>query len=443
MIGRRSSAPAPLVEPEAPVAPEYEGGLQGVGNGQAIGWVWSPQDPHARVAVKVALDGEIVAEGIAELERIDLVALGKGDGAHGFVIGLPATAATAGCHRILALAGRELVALDPSPSFWQEAAPQSPWSEVSFEPDGRLGPAAAEPPSQGRARAILAAGGWLFEADDFQAPSAPTAGELDELTARIEATTAALGDIGVHYLPAVIGPKALTCAGIVDSHLAAGHLWLDALCERLRDSDSAELFSLGPPLRDAARKVSCFHRTDADWNDAGAFFAARALAKELAKRIPGLRPPTTDELHLRQISEYFGSLADATLHELIEDVLVPVEAEVQPERGIALDRRSMRALRMPLDDHLAGMVGVHTRLYVQAEDVRRPGCEGIRLAVVGDGAALGPLAWLAECAERTTFWWSGTLQLDRLELELPHAVVHLIRMRELPALLQTGYGSER
>lgn len=37
MIGRRSSAPAPLVEPEAPVAPEYEGGLQGVGNGQAIG----------------------------------------------------------------------------------------------------------------------------------------------------------------------------------------------------------------------------------------------------------------------------------------------------------------------------------------------------------------------------------------------------------------------
>lgn len=127
---------------------------------------------------------------------------------------------------------------------------------------------------------------------------------------------------------------------------------------------------------------------------------------------------------------------------MIDDVLVPVEREVEPETAIALDRRSMRALRMPLEEHLAG-TGVHARLYVQTEDVRRSASEGIRLAVVGDSQALGPLAWLAECAERTTFWWSPTLQLDRLELELPHAVVHLIRMRALPGLLETDYGSER
>jgi len=421
----------------------YEGGLQGVGNGQAIGWAWSPGDPDARIGVKIVLDGEVVAEGSAQLERPDLAAAGKGDGAHGFVIDLPAAAAAAGRHRILALAGPELAALDPSPSFWHEASSQSVWSGVSFQPGGGIGAPVADPPVEGRSRAVLGLGGWLFHADDIQAPSSPAADEVGELAARIEATTAALAAIGVHYLPAVVGPKALAHTDIVEPRLAAGHLWLDALCERLRDSDGAELFTLMAPLRDAARRVACYHRTDADWNDVGAFFAAKALAKELAKRIPGLRPPVAGELHLLPVPGYLGSLADAMLHELIDEVLVPVEAEVEPEPGLALDRRSMRALRMPLEDHLASSDGVHTRLYAQAQDIRRLGSEGIRLAVVGDGAALGPLAWLAECAERTTFWWSPTLPLDRLELELPHAVIHLIRMRALPGLLETGYGAGR
>ncbi len=303
-----------------------------------------------------------------------------------------------------------------------------------------LEPAVVNPPFEVISRAVLAPGGWLFDAADFQAPTPAPAAEVEELARRIEATSAALAAIGVHYLPVIVGPKALVCTGLVKSRLAAGHLWLDALRERLRESDSAELFPLVPPLRDATRRFSCYQRTNADWNDVGAFFAARALAKELAKRIPGLRPPSASELHLLQVHEYLGSLADATLHELIEDVLVPVDAEVKSESGVALDRRSMRALRMPLDDHLAAAEGVHRRLYLQAPEVRRPGSEGIRLAVVGDGAALGPLAWLAECAERTTFWWSATLALDQLELELPHAVLHLIRMRDLPGLLATDYG---
>jgi hypothetical protein len=300
----------------------------------------------------------------------------------------------------------------------------------------------AEPPVQSSSRAILAPGGWLFDADDFQAPAAPPADEIDALAARIEATTAALSAIGVHYLPAVVGPKALACIGIVPSRLAAGHTWVGALRERLRDSDSAELFPLVPALRDATQRFSCYHRTDADWNDAGAFVAARALAKELAKRIPGLRPPVAGELHLRQVPDYLGSLAAAALHELIEDVPVPVDAEVEAEVGVALDRRSMGALRMPLDDHLDAVEGLHTRLYTQAPDVRRPGSEGIRLAVVGEDFALGPLAWLAECAERTTFWRATTPPLKQLELELPHGVVHLIRMRAFPGLLAAGYGAD-
>jgi SGNH hydrolase-like domain, acetyltransferase AlgX len=441
MIGRRSTTSAPLSEPEVALPAKYQGGLQGVGNGQVIGWAWSPAEPDARIVVKIVVDGEIVAEGVAGLERIDLVAAGMGDGAHGFVVDLPAAAATAGHHRILALVGPDLVALDPSPSFWQEATPRSAWSEVIFQPGGRLGPPVADPPLEERAHAVIAQGGWLFDAEDFQTQSSPSAGEVEELVKRLETTTAALAAIGVYYLPVVAGPKALMHTDIVDPRLATGRLWLDALRIRLRDSNNAELFSLLPPLRDAARRVACYHRTDADWNDVGAFFVARALAKELAKRIPGLCPPTASELHLCQVPGYLGSLADATLHELIDDVLVPVDTEVGPEEGVAIDRRSMRALRMPLDDHLAGTDGVHTRLYVQAEDVMRPASKGIRLAVVGDGQALGPLTWLAECAERTTFWWSASLQMNRLELELPHAVVHLIRMRSLPGLLKTDYGS--
>lgn len=433
----------------------YEGGLQGVGNGQAIGWAWNPRDPGARVAVTIALDGEVVAEGVAALERPDLAAAGKGDGAHGFVIDLPVITGAAR-HGILALAGPELAAINVSPSFWHEAAADSPWAGVAFHPGERLGAPVAAPPAMGARRAVLAPGGWLFDAEDFDRSSTPETGQVEELAARIEATSTMLAELGVHYLPAVIAPKALLCGGLIESPsahpdapesvedtaapAAAGQSWLQALRQRLRDSDRVELFSLVEPLRDAGRRVSCYHRTDADWNDAGAFFAARAIAKELAKRLPNLRPPTAEDLHLLQVPDFRGSLAEAALYELREDVLVAVQSSVEPEAGVAFDPRRRRALRMPLDDHLAGADGVHTRLYVQAEDVRRAGSEGIRLAVIGDGAALAPLAWLADCAERTTFWWSSMPDLRALELELPHAVIHLIRMRELPTLLRGAYG---
>jgi hypothetical protein len=333
----------------------------------------------------------------------------------------------------------------------------------------------ADPPLDSSSRAIVTRGGWLFDADDFKAPLTPPAEQVEELALKIEAATAALAAIGVYYLPVVVGPKSLACTGTVAARLAAGHLWVGALRERLRDSDCAELFSLAPAMRDAVRRVGCYHRTDADWNDVGAFFAARAVAKELAKRIPGLRPPAPSELHLLPVPDYLGTLAGATLHELIEDVPVPVDEEVEPEAGVALDRRAMRALRMPLDGHLVAAEDpqarlaedshtrlaedlharlaedshtrlaedLHPRLYLQAPDVRRPGSEGIRLAVVGDGVALGPLTWLAECAERTTFWRSVTPPLEQMELELPDAVVHMIRMRALPGLLDADYGSAR
>ena len=83
-----------------------------------------------------------------------------------------------------------------------------------------------------------------------------------------------------------------------------------------------------------------YHRTDADWNDLGAFFVARALLKEAHKRVPALRPSALADLHLRALDGYLGTLADAPKLELLDGELVPCERRGR-ERGGRL--RSTRA----------------------------------------------------------------------------------------------------
>lgn len=53
------------------------------------GWAWNPAAPHSPVTVRVHIDGQIVAEGMAVQHRPDLQAAGIGDGHHAFFIPLP------------------------------------------------------------------------------------------------------------------------------------------------------------------------------------------------------------------------------------------------------------------------------------------------------------------------------------------------------------------
>ncbi len=397
--------------------------MQGVGNGVALGWVADRLDLDTRVGVSVVVDGELVAEGVADIARPDLASLELGDGAHGFMVALPERLQTPARHRILLLAGPELTPVPAAPSFWHRPSLDGTWSDVVFEPGGALSARVPDPPAAPERRALVASG-WLCDAAELAAHGPLAEDRLDRIVAALEANASACAALGIGYVPALIPRKRDVLSGAPEGERE----WVTQLSARLRDHDHVELLDLLGVLRDAARYGSAYHRTDAGWNDRGAFFAARALLKEAHKRVPALRPPALADLRLRPIHEYRGTLADATKVRSVGGRLAPceVEVEVEAEHGVAIDAGELHALRMPVERHLAEAGSSHLRVYAAPEQDDRA-----RLALIGDEAALALVPWLAECASRTTFFWTRGLPLDQLELELPPVVLHLIREAEL------------
>jgi len=405
-------------------ADRYEGCLQGVGNGHALGWCWEPAAPNDSVRVAIMVDGAVVAEGLADIARPDLAEYGNG--AHGFMIALPDSLQAPGRHRMLALAGPDKTAIMTAPSFWHEAKSSDGWSDVVFEPgeptpQGWLPAKVPEPPALPDRRAVIVAG-WLFDAREFEPYPEPTPAELDAIVVNLATATEKCAAIGVTYLPVLVPDK----RRVVGVAPPAGRGWIAALGARLRDIDEVELIQLQPVLRQADRHGPPYHRTDTDWNDLGAFFVARALLKEAHKRVPALRPPALADLHLRAVPRYRGTLADAPKLELLDGELVSCKADVESEDGVVIDPSKLHALRMPVGKHLVEAGSNHLRIYTNSARE-----EEARLAIVGDSASLPVVTWLAECTRRTTFLWTQALPLTQLELELPPVVFHLIREADL------------
>jgi hypothetical protein len=299
---------------------------------------------------------------------------------------------------------------------------------------GAGGAAVADPPpreprrAQRALRAVMI-DGWLYDAREFEHSRSPSDVELDAIAASLAATAAACDAIGSLYMPVLVPAK----RHLVGAGAAGDRRWVRALRARLRDLDEVELHDLLAVLRDATRHGPLYHRTDADWNDRGAFFAARAMLKEVHKRLPGLAPPALSELRLRAVGQYRGSLAEAALLQRAEEELVPCRAQVRAEEGVVIDAHALRALRMPLEPHLLDAGVGHVRVYVNpphtgaAADVNAAPC----LAVVGDAATLAVVRWLAERASRTIFFSSHALPLALIERERAPVVFHVIGEREL------------
>jgi acetyltransferase AlgX (SGNH hydrolase-like protein) len=387
----------------------------------ALGWAVDRSNLEARVSVAVVVDGEIVAEGVADIARPDLAPLDLGDGAHGFMVTLPEHLQTPARHRILALAGPEQVAISAAPSFWHRPSHDGSWSDVVFEPGGALSASVPDPPPLPERRALVAKG-WLCDANELTERGPVGEDRLNQIATALAKVASACAELGIAYVPALIPRKRDVLAGPPPGERA----WVEQLVARLRDLDHVELLDLLPVLRDAARHGSAYHRTDADWNDRGAFFAARALLKEAHKRVPALRPPAVSELRLRQVPAYRGTLVDAPKVQLLAGELVPCELQIDAEHGIVIDPSELHALRMPVERHLAEAGSAHLRVYATpAQD------DHARLALIGDSAALALVPWLAERTSRTTFFWTPDLPLHQLELELPPVVLQLLRETDL------------
>lgn len=71
------------------VAPTLEGRVDAIDQNRLFGWVWSPQQPDARIEVIVRLNGHALLRTKAESERVDLRRNGIGDGKHAFEVELP------------------------------------------------------------------------------------------------------------------------------------------------------------------------------------------------------------------------------------------------------------------------------------------------------------------------------------------------------------------
>lgn len=394
--------------------------MQGVGNGVALGWAADRGEPDARIEVALVVDGEIVAKGVANVPRPDLADMALGDGAHGFLIELPAHLQTPARRRIVALAGAEQVPLKPAPSFWHKPTAEGAWSDVIFEAGGGLSAKVPDPPAPRSDRRAIREGAWFFLEGEGR-------GSMSELVraqtvAALVANAQRCGAQGIAYIPALIPSKRDVVLGS-DKGERRG---LAALRAALREVDEVELLDLLGVLRDCKRGGSPYHRTDADWNDRGAFFVARALLKEAHKRVPALSPPAVTELHVRPVPGYRGTLADVPQLEMQEGELMECNAEVPSEPGIALDPSRLRSLRMPVESYLAQAGDTHVRVYATPERD-----EEARVAVVGDEAALSLIPWLAERTSRTTFFHTRELPLAQLEVELPRAVLHLLRESDL------------
>ncbi len=434
--GRRAAGAAKRTKGKATATtPAYEGLLQGVGNGVALGWAADRAHRAQRVPVALVVDGEIVAEGVADVPRPDLADMDLGDGAHGFLIELPERLQTPARRRIVALAGAEQAPLTSAPSFWHKPTADGAWSDVIFETGGALSAKVPDPPASAGPRRAVCEGAWLFLEEEEKKEKREEGREVVDI-ARFAGTAAALArnarecsELGIAYIPALIPRK----REVVSGARASVRKGLAALRAQLREVDDVELLDLLGVLRDAGRGGSPYHRTDADWNDRGAFFVARALLKEAHKRVPALSPPPVSDLHVRAVPGYRGTLADVPKLRLEGEELVECELEVAAEPGIALDPSRLRALRMPVEQHLAQAGETHLRVYSTPEHD-----EEARAAVVGDAAALSLIPWLAECTSRTTFFWSRELPLAQLELELPRVVLHLLRESDLAQLSAPG-----
>jgi hypothetical protein len=86
-------APAPegaagIVATEARQA-RLQGSVDYLSPSRVAGWVWDPDNPDARLQISIEVDGTEVGSVVADRFRSDLLAAGKGDGAHGFNIEMP------------------------------------------------------------------------------------------------------------------------------------------------------------------------------------------------------------------------------------------------------------------------------------------------------------------------------------------------------------------
>lgn len=112
------AADKPDVAPEQNNAKPLKGRVDAIDQGRVFGWAFDPETPEKRLAIRVLLDGKVIAEALADRNRPDLKRNGIGDGNHAFEIALPEMASARSSELVVLAAtgqGGELPLRVPKP----------------------------------------------------------------------------------------------------------------------------------------------------------------------------------------------------------------------------------------------------------------------------------------------------------------------------------------
>ncbi len=409
--------------------------MEAVIDGHVVGWAWDPAQPSARLRLRVLVDGLVVTEAFAGLERPDLVAAGIGDGLHAFHVALPEELADGLAHTIEVLAGPELRALTPAGGFMARVQGQDhPFANTAFI--SNVQPALPDDPSP--QRALIGKQGTLFLCRDRNLTLEQLSGTRtlsdEDVKAHVDALVArrdCFSALGVPYVFAVAPMKERVYAELLPDGLQVRETKRTPaqLARALRDVDGCELLDLLPALRDARTHGRIYHVTDSHWNDRGAFFGARALLKEAAKRVPGLRLPAPTEMRLVPRQGFRGDLADKPKVALVgQELVVCDEPDRWTEEIETQDPRTLRARRRPAEEHLHVSATRPPQVFEISSAPELPRC-----MLVGDSFCLMLLQWLAECFSRLAFMWTPEPPPEAIEAERPDIVLHVKAERFLIA----------
>jgi len=438
-----------------------EGRVDGVRRGFLMGWAHDPARPGDRLELDARIDAVQLGRCLADLNRGDLVRRGIGDGRHAFRVKLPQPLEPGSEHLVTVRACADGTILPLAENYHADPSgdPEGQRLILTVEPgeigmarprvdeDGggnggaealrrdETGSRAREsahwlPPRPSVPQALLGSGGWLFA---YEGPerlarvlgTRPASADKARAQVRVlQAREERLKELGVGYLVATMPNKAAVYA----EHLPPG-LTLepegrpaDQLSAVLREDARFEILDLLAVLRHARRHGRAFLRQgdQLTWN--GAFHAARAVTKELAKRFAAVQPPSTAALELGTLVESTDQLSLRERVTLLggEAVLVATSDEIA-DRDADLARKQLTAMYVPLPTELAAQLGSGGALLEHGNGADLP-----RAVVLHDGPAQRLVPFLAESFGRTLVEVTDAMPYPVIEQERPMVVIQFI-----------------
>lgn len=263
--------------------------------------------------------------------------------------------------------------------------------------------------TSGSPNVLLGKGGWLFHAGEGELemftggkPFKPE--ELEAWGRFLRAMSDWAGRRGASFVVTFVPEKQTIYPELMPGGLARarGASREDRLVEYLKSRPDVRVADLRPALMEARAATQVYQVTDTHWNHVGGFAAYGALARELGRDFPGVRPLPLSEYEVRQ-ERHSGDLAG-----------------LLGLRGVLWESRPRPRLKAAPRARFEGDYGEPGTCVSEAEGEGLP-----RVLMYRDSAAAFFIPFLAEHVRRGVYVWdtSWTFSTELLEQERPDVVV--------------------